>query len=116
MTGSWFAVTRYAIVPSPWPSLPDVISIQAACAVADHEHSRATVTFTSPVPPDELKLDDGVPIATWQRVADGPVTLVVAELPHAIEVDAIAAYSRARTRIFTMSSNTSRAPATMAGA
>jgi hypothetical protein len=96
--------------------LPDVISIQLACAVADHPHSRATVTFTSPLPPDELKLDDELAIATWQRAAVGPVTFVTAELPHAIVIDAIARYSRARVRIFTHERHSSRAPATMEGA
>jgi hypothetical protein len=111
-TGSAFSVTRYAIVPSPCPSLPDVISIQLACGVADHAHSRATVTFTSPVPPDDLKLDDGAAIATWHRVAVGPVTFVTAELPHPAVIDATAPHSRA-TRIFTVERYSSGAPATM---
>jgi hypothetical protein len=95
-----------------------VISIQLACALADQEHSRATLTFTSPLPPDELKLDDELAIETWQRAAVGPVTLVTAELPHAAVIIIIAAttYGRARERIFTRNHHTSCAPATIEGA
>ena len=89
------------------------MSIQLACGVAVHAHSRATVTFTSPVPPDGLKLDDGPEMATWHREAVGPVTLVTAELPHPTINDATAPYSRARARIFTVEPHSSCAPATM---
>lgn len=48
-----------------------------------HVHSRAAETFTSPIPPVALKLEDELDSETWQRVAVGPVTFVVAELPQA---------------------------------
>lgn len=80
-TGSGFAVTRYATVPSPWPFWPDVSSTQAAWLLAVHVHSRDTPTDTVPVPPEAVKLDDGVPTEIWQRVAVGPVTVVFADNP-----------------------------------
>jgi hypothetical protein len=71
------------MVPSPCPSPPDTISIQAAVVDDDQAHSRAPVTFISPVPPDELKLGTELVTVSWQRVAVGPLTLVTALLPHA---------------------------------
>src|SRR5262245_27252046 len=85
VTGSAFAPTRYAILPSPCPSLPEVISIQDDCGIAVHAHSRAAPTLTVPVPPVALKLDVVFVTVTAHRagVDVGPVTLVlvVAELP-----------------------------------
>src|SRR5688572_25942540 len=56
-----------------------------------HEHSRATVTATVPVPPEGPK--DCVELATdtWQRASDGPVRFVdvVDELPQADDIRAI---------------------------
>jgi hypothetical protein len=60
LTGSLFAWTRYAIEPSPWPSRPEVISIQVAVLAADQAHSRERLTATVPVPPAGPKLV-GVP-------------------------------------------------------
>jgi hypothetical protein len=94
--------------------LPDVISIQATGEDDDHAHSRAAVTFTSPVPPDGVKLDGEFAIESWQRLAVGPVTFVTAELPHPDDALVVmAANSRDRVKRFTAARNTSRAPATM---
>jgi endonuclease/exonuclease/phosphatase family metal-dependent hydrolase len=85
--------TRYAIFPSPWPSLPEVISIQDDCALAVHAHSRAAPTLTVPVPPVALKLDVVLVMVTAHRVEEGPVTLetlVVAELPQPAAISAAA--------------------------
>jgi len=106
------AFTRNVIVPSPWPSLPDRISIHDAAVDDDHAHSRATLTVTSPEPPDEPKLDDAFVIDGWHRLAVGPVTLVTALLPQDTAMVAPAANSRALARLFTAEPNTSRAPAT----
>src|SRR5687767_14351778 len=108
--GSAFAFTRYAMVPSPCPVCPDSSSIHVADAVADQLHSRATVTFTSPVPPDELKLDAVLVMDGWQRTAVGPVVLVTALPPHAAASAQTAANRRARTRIATAQLNSRRAP------
>ena len=79
-----------------------MISIQAAWLLADHAHSRSTLTVTCPVPPAGVKLEDGPAIESWQRAGVGPVTLVVVELPHATEnAAADKANSRGRTNVFT---------------
>lgn len=109
--GSAFALTRYAMVPSPCPSLPERISTHDAEAVDDQPHSRATATFSSPVPPDELKLFAELVMDSWHRVAVGPVVLVTALLPQAVANARPAANRRARTRLFTRELNTSHAPA-----
>jgi endonuclease/exonuclease/phosphatase family metal-dependent hydrolase len=92
--GSAFAPTRYAILPSPWPSLPEVISIQDDCALAVHAHSRAAPTLTVPGPPVALKLDVVLVMVIAQRgFEEGPVTLVtsvVAELPQPAAITAAA--------------------------
>lgn len=110
--GSAFALTRYAMVPSPCPSRPETISIHAVEVDDDQAHSRATVTFISPVPPAALKLGDELVIEAWQRVAVGPVTLVTALLPHPA-VAAAMANRRARVRRLTGDRNTSCGPATI---
>lgn len=99
-TGSPFALTLTVMTPSPWPSLPERISIHAADVDDDHAHSRATDTCTSPVPPVEPKLDDGFVIEIWQRAAVGPVTLVTALLPQAAAA-VVMSNRRARARMFT---------------
>jgi hypothetical protein len=116
VTGSGFALMRYSIVPSPCPSFPDVIWIHATDAEDAHVHSRAAETVTLPVPPDGEKLDELFAMVNWQREAVGPVTLVVAELPHACAVTAARSEnSRARTRVVTAQRNSTNAPATMEG-
>jgi hypothetical protein len=92
--GSAFSDTRYVTLPSPWPSTPAVIATHGDWLLAVHPHSRATAIFTSPVPPPGPKLGDEFVIEGWQRVAVGPVTFVVAELPHAIAVSAARAEPR----------------------
>ena len=58
-------------------------TIHEACDVALHAQSRATTTERVPVPPDAVN-DAGAPVTVaWHRVADGLVTLVEVELPHA---------------------------------
>src|SRR3954462_956409 len=102
------------IVPSPWPCAPAVIATHGDCEVADHAHSRSTDTLTCPVPPDAPKLDDDAWLsATWHRAALGPVTLVVAELPHAIEPASatVDRNSRGRRLILTCLRYSSHAPA-----
>jgi len=86
-------------LPSPWPSFAEVSEIQAACAAAVHEHSRATLIDTVPSPPDTPKLADEFVAVTWQWVGVGPVVFVTPLLPHAIDVAAIVtANSRGTTR------------------
>ena len=109
-TGSPFALTRYEMVPSPWPGCPERISIHVADDVADQLHSRATDTFTSPVPPAELKLGTVLVTDAWQRVAVGPVTVVTALLPQEAASAQETDKSRARTRTFTAEANTRLAP------
>lgn len=82
-TGSAFSATRYATVPSPWPSTAEVKVIQLTGVEARHEHSRATLTPSVPVPPagpnDPVELE----IVASHRLDAGAVTLVEveAELP-----------------------------------
>jgi hypothetical protein len=102
------------MVPSPCPVWPETISIHDADAAADQVHSRATVTFTSPVPPDELKLGTVLLMDAWQRVAVGPVTLVTALLPHATAATHTAANRRGRPWMVTGKPNTRCAPAAAA--
>src|SRR3954468_13990746 len=99
--GSTFAATRYDTVPSPCPLAPPVIAIQPASVVAVHAHSREMVTARVPAPPAEPKLDDGLVSVAWHRAAVGPVTLVTAELPHAIARAAAASVGNSRGRVFT---------------
>src|SRR3954468_163455 len=114
--GSAFALTRYTIVPSPWPPVPLVNSIQAAAVDDVQSHSRAAETATCPVPPGAGKLCAPAVSVTWHREDVGAVTVVdvVAELPHATDHAAATtrAKSRARTRCTDLH-NTSHAPATM---
>ena len=114
--GSAFALTRYAMVPSPCPSRPDTISTHAAEAVDAQLHSRAAATFNSPEPPDELKFGEELVMVSSQRGAVGAVTVVTALLPHAATNAAAAENSRALARRFTRHFNTRAAPATMTGA
>jgi len=88
-------------VPSPCPSFAEVNEIQLACAAAVHAHSRATLTESVPSPPVTPKLDGDVVAVSWQRVAVGPVVLVVPLLPHAIDSAAavVAANRRATERV-----------------
>lgn len=109
-TGSAFALTRYAMVPSPCPVWPETSSTHDADADADQVHSRSTVTLTSPVPPEELKLLAVFVSVAWHRVALGPVTFVTALLPHAAAIDAHTANSRGRTGMFTRNPDSSSAP------
>ena len=109
-TGSAFAFTRYAMVPSPCPVCPDTISTQAADTAADQLHSRATVTLTSPLPPAELKFGTVFAMDAWHRAAVGPVTLVTALLPHAVRPAATMANRRALARVVTREANTRCAP------
>jgi endonuclease/exonuclease/phosphatase family metal-dependent hydrolase len=110
VTGSAFASTRYATLPSPCPSFADVIAIHEAVLAADHEHSRATPTVSVPVPPAVPKLGEELVTVIWQRDAVGPETFVTAELPHAAaRMAAMDANSRARARV-TAVANTRPAP------
>jgi len=88
-------------VPCPCPSFADVSEIQLACPAAVHAHSRSTLTESVPSPPHTPKLDGEGVAVIWQRVAVGPVVLVVPVLPHAIDSAAavVAANRRARGRI-----------------
>jgi hypothetical protein len=56
--------------------------IQASSALADHEHSRSVSTTTLPLPPDAGISDGLLVIDVAHFVGVGPLTLVVAELPH----------------------------------
>lgn len=92
-----------------------MISIQGAWAEDDHAHSRDAPIEIDPVPPAGGKAA-GVPlIESWQRVAEGPATLVTPELPHPYAAVAAhaAASSRARDSHFTESCYTRCGPATM---
>src|SRR5262245_40825314 len=86
LTGSGLRSTRNAIVPSPCPCAPDVITTQGASDDADQEHSRGTVTPTVLLPPSALndRFDEPSKLG-WHRPAapDGAVMLVVVELPQA---------------------------------
>src|SRR5689334_18193559 len=68
--------------------------IQGSSALADHEHSRSVSTTTLPVPPDAGISDGLLLIDVAHFVGVGPLTLVVAELPH----PATPAMSRASQR------------------
>lgn len=103
------------MVPSPWPGCPERISIQEADDAADQLHSRATDTFTSPVPPDELKLGTVLLTDAWHRVAVGPVVFVTALLPQEAAIAQETSKSRARTRTFTAGANTRPAPSAVTG-
>lgn len=103
MLGSAFSPIRNVTVPSPCPSWPPVIDIHEAVLVADHEHSRATLTATVPVPPAGPKFVDGTPRVAWQRVgAVGDVTLVSVVLPHAEAIRQAAAAPAANCRAGTL--------------
>jgi hypothetical protein len=99
-SGSGFAATWYVTLPSPCPSLAEVSEIQAACATAVHEHSRATLIETVPSPPDMPKLPDEFVVVIWQCVGVGPVVFVTPLLPHATVTAAaiVTANSRGPTR------------------
>lgn len=51
-TGSVFAAIRNAADPSPWPLLPDVITIHATSLEAAHVQSRLVAIVSVPAPPD----------------------------------------------------------------
>jgi hypothetical protein len=76
---------RNAIVPSPCPCDPEVMTTHDAALDADHEHSREMLTATELVPP--LGPNDRGELSKlgWQRVAEdvGDVTLIAADPPHA---------------------------------
>jgi hypothetical protein len=64
-----------------------VNAIHDDCVVALHVQSRSAATVTVPVPPPDPNDGVGVDTLGWHRAAvvlDGPATLVVAELPHAM--------------------------------
>ena len=61
---------------------------QALELEALHTHSRDVETATLPDPPEAPKFDAELVSVTWHLAAVGPVTLVSAELPHAISVGA----------------------------
>lgn len=85
--------------------------IHEAVLAADHEHSRATLIVTVPVPPVTPKLDDELLTVVWHREAVGPVTFVTAELPHAADAAAAAAAANSRARAtVTVVADTSAAP------
>jgi len=85
-TGTSFSATRYDTEPGPCPSVDDVNAIQLTGLAATHEHSRATLMFSVPVPPDAAWFDGVDETFASQRVDAGAVTLVevLAELPHPI--------------------------------
>lgn len=72
-------------VPSPCPSRPAVMAIQAASVPAFQEHSRSTVTRAVPVPPSGPNAVEDAVIDGWQRALDGEVMFVDVdvELPQA---------------------------------
>ena len=98
VTGSLFAATRNDTVPSPCPSVADVVVIHDACDAACQEHSRATPIDTVPAPPSDPKVATGVLTVTSQRDddAEGLVTVVDVELPQAMGRNAQAAAAAAR--------------------
>ena len=69
------------IVAGPWPSVVFRLIQPPPSARADHEHSRAVPIVSVPVPP--AAGSDGELFVTFvvHLDADGPVTLVVDELP-----------------------------------
>src|SRR5690349_21857399 len=118
VSGSAFCATRYATVPSPWPSFPEVISSHGAWDAADQLHSRATPTAICPVPPVGPEFEAEPEIAGWQRVAVGDVTvtLVDAELPQPASTNAaLAANSRGRIAQCTSVAHSRHAPSRDSG-
>src|SRR3954469_3820673 len=100
------------MVPSPCPVAPEVMLIHAASVEALHEHSRATLTDTVPVPPPAAKLGEPLVTVAWQRDAVGPATFVTGELPRPLAaLAAPTANSRGRS-IFTRSHVSSPGPVT----
>lgn len=84
-------------VPSPCPSLAEVIDTHDEGDEALHAHSRATPIEMVPVPPEGPKDEVEFVTVAWHRVFDGLVTLVFVELPHAADTaSSAAAKGRAR--------------------
>ena len=52
LTGTSFSATRNVTVPGPCPSVDDVKATQLTGLAATHEHSRSTVMFNVPLPPE----------------------------------------------------------------
>ena len=69
------------IVAGPWPSVVFSQIQSPPSALADHEHSRAVPMVSVPVPP--AAGSDGELFVTFvvHLDADGPLTLVIDELP-----------------------------------
>jgi hypothetical protein len=96
------------------------MTIQAACEAARHVHSRSTVIESVPAPPLAPKLAVEDPTVAEQRsgAADGAVTLVEAELPHAIaerlnpaaNAPAAMAFCRERVRPVTALAHAGKSP------
>jgi hypothetical protein len=84
-TGSLFSATRNDTVPSPCPSVAEVVEIHETCDAARQEHSRATPIETVPVPPVGANVVTGELTVASQRgdAAVGLATVVDVELPHA---------------------------------
>lgn len=109
VTGSVFSATRYVTLPSPCPSAAEVMTIHPAWEAARQVHSRSMAIESVPTPPLAPKSLVEDPTVAEQRavVVDGAVTLVEAELPHAIAerlnpaANAPASMARRRDRVCT---------------
>jgi hypothetical protein len=76
------ACTVYPIVAAPWP-LEAFTAIQPSWALADHVQSRSVFTATLPLPPDAGISPVLLVIDIAHLLGLGPLTVVVAEPPHA---------------------------------
>jgi hypothetical protein len=83
--GALFAATRYAIDPSPWPLVADVMTIHCAVFDAAHVQSRVALTVSEPAPPEAGTVSTEFVTVTPQRGVVGAVTEVLDEVHDAIE-------------------------------
>src|SRR3954470_8889383 len=72
--------------PGPWPAVADLNVIQPAAPATDHWHSRAVVTFSTPVPPPDSTVELlGASVTLHRTLVGVSGVRTVEPEPHAVE-------------------------------
>jgi hypothetical protein len=95
---SVFAAIRYAAEPSPWPLLPDVITIHETWLDAAHVQSRLVAIVSVPAPPEGGADSIEFVTVTWHFEPDGPATDTAEDVQDAASPAAISNVANAARR------------------